>query len=56
MRCVGSQANYAGPIREAEELAIKPATRSIVKFRNNLQKVDLDYRVTLSARLAGLLP
>jgi hypothetical protein len=40
----------------AEELAIKPATRSIVKFRNNLQKVDLDYRVTLSARPAGLLP
>jgi hypothetical protein len=55
MRCIGSQANYAGPIREGEELAIKPATRSIVKFRNNLQKVDLDYRVTLSARPAGLL-
>jgi hypothetical protein len=42
MRCVGSQVNYAGPIREAEELATKIRDNINREFGNNLQKGDLD--------------
>jgi len=44
MRCVGSQANYAGPIKVAPlRVLAKPSCDNINReFRNNLQKGDLD--------------
>jgi hypothetical protein len=57
MRCVSSQANYAGPIREAEELAIKIRTTSIVSSGTTCKKATWISGSRLAeAPPAGLLP